>query len=51
MRFFPFQNVIAKLFVCVACVGIIIGTLLSVPSSKDVRMGRFQGFSSLYIEV
>ena len=56
---------IAKLFafVCVACVCVcvhplnqdisqaIIGTLFSVPSSKDGRMGRFQGFSSLYVEV
>ena len=26
------------------------GTLFSVLSSKDGRMGRFRGFSSLYVE-
>ena len=58
-------NVIAKLFafVCVLslCVCVyplnqdvsqaIIGALFSVPSSKDGRMGRFRGFSSLHVEV
>ena len=29
----------------------IIGTLFSVPSSKDGRMGHFRGFSLLYVEV
>ena len=49
---------IAKLFafVCVHQLNkdvsqAIIGTLFLVPSSKDGRMGRFQGFSLLYVEV
>ena len=62
---FSFQNVISNLSlheasVCV-CVGVYIHwikmspklplVLFFVPSSEDVRMGRFRGFYLLYVEV
>ena len=61
-KFFPFQNVIPNLSLCVGvCLCVhplnkdvskaIIGTFFSVPFAKDGRMGRFRGFSALYVEV
>ena len=55
--FFPFQNLIATLSIVIVCgcinkdVSQAILALFSVPSLKDGRVGRFRGFSSLFVDV